>query len=386
MNKIKNKYLLFKIYGAFFISGIMVLSIGAILPYVIEEKGINYSIAGSLLSAFAIGNFLASFIYPIMCNKLGRKWSVVLTTTTIPICFLVLSLLPSVPILYMIMLVIGIGRGCCSIFSNSMVNDSFSDIPGAITILHTIFAVGAFLAPFLMSLSEWLNLGWKFIIYLLLVLWIIADIFYITIKEETDSGIAQKKNDKEDYRFFRNINFYIIGLLLFFYLGVENCVNGWFITYFKESGVMTDTYANHLVSIVWIMVMAGRLVNVKLSSRWEKRKLILLNCFGVAIFFVLLIVTNKLNIITAAIVGLGFFLAGIYPTCIASLGKVLKGSTAGMSYLLAIAALGGIITPKIIGMVADKAGMNFAIMLLIVNVIVMCILALANYFRNLEKS
>lgn len=386
MNKIKNKYLLFKIYGAFFISGIMVLSIGAILPYVIVEKGINYSIAGSLLSAFAIGNFLASFIYPIMCNKLGRKWSVVLTTTTIPICFFILSLLPSVPVLYMIMLVIGIGRGCCSIFSNSMVNDSFSDIPGAITILHTIFAVGAFLAPFLMSLSEWLNLGWKFIIYLLLVLWIIADIFYITIKEETDSGIAQKKNDKEDYRFFRNINFYIIGLLLFFYLGVENCVNGWFITYFKESGVMTDTYANHLVSIVWIMVMAGRLVNVKLSSRWEKRKLILLNCFGVAIFFVLLIVTNKLNIITAAIVGLGFFLAGIYPTCIASLGKVLKGSTAGMSYLLAIAALGGIITPKIIGMVADKAGMNFAIMLLIVNVIVMCILALANYFRNLEKS
>ena len=385
MSKIKNKSLLFKLYGAFFVNGIMALSIGAILPYVIEEKGINYSMAGSLLSAFAIGNFLASFIFPILCNIFGRKWSVVLTTAVIPICFLILAFLPSAPILYMIMLVIGIGRGCCSVFSNSMVNDSFSNLPGTITILHTVFAVGAFIAPFIMSLSEWMNFGWKFIIYLLFVLWIIVDIFYITIQDETASDTDESKNGKTDYSFFKNINFYIIGLLLFFYLGVENCVNGWFITYFKESGIMTDTYANNLVSIVWIMVMAGRLVNVKLSSKWEKRKLILINCSGAAIFFILLIITNRLNIITAAIVGLGFFLAGIYPICISSLGNILKGSTSGMSYLLAMAALGGIITPKIVGMIADQSGMNFAIMILIVNVFIMCILAIINNVRNSNK-
>ena len=43
-----------------FCNGAMVLLVGAILPYIIEEAGINYSVAGGFLSAFAIGNLLAS--------------------------------------------------------------------------------------------------------------------------------------------------------------------------------------------------------------------------------------------------------------------------------------------------------------------------------------
>ena len=385
MNKKINSSLLFKIYGGFFVNGVMALSVGAILPYVMEEKGINYSIAGSLLSAFAIGNFLASFIYPFMCHKLGRKKSVILMTCMIPICFIILSFLPPVSVLYLIILLIGIARGCCSIFSNAMVNDNCPNDPEKITLLHTVFAIGAFLAPFLMSLCLWLGFGWRVIIYILVVLWLIAIFFYFTIHEDAKQTTIKSKSDKTDYSFLKLSDFYIMGLLLFFYLGVENCVNGWFITYFKSSGIMSNTYANNLVSIVWIMVMAGRILNGRLSKTCEKGTLILINCVGTVVFFFLLIATSNLTIITISIVGLGFFLAGIYPTCIANLGKVLEGSISGMSYLLAMAALGGIITPKIVGMIADKVGMNYGIMILIVNVSVMCILAVSNYIKSKKK-
>ncbi len=385
MNKRINNSLLFKIYSGFFVNGVMALSVGAILPYVMEEKGINYSIAGSLLSAFAIGNFLASFIYPFMCQIFGRKKSVILMTCMIPICFMILSFLPPVFVLYLIILLIGIARGCCSIFSNAMVNDNCPNDPEKITLLHTVFAIGAFLAPFIMSLCLWLGFGWRVIIYILIILWLIAIFFYFTINEDTKQTNVKNKSDKTDYSFLKLSDFYIMGLLLFFYLGVENCVNGWFITYFKNSGIMSNTYANNLVSIVWIMVMAGRILNGRLSKTWEKGTLILINCVGTVVFFLLLIATSNLIIITIAIVGLGFFLAGIYPTCIANLGKVLEGSISGMSYLLAMAALGGIITPKIVGMIADKVGMNYGIMILIVNVSVMCILAISNYIKSKKK-
>lgn len=386
MKKKLNHSLLLKIYGGFFVNGIMALTVGAILPYVMDEKGINYSIGGSLLSAFAIGNFLASFIYPYLSGRLGRKWSVIMVTSFIPICFFILSLLPSVPILYILILLIGIGRGSCSVFSNSMVNDNYPNNPEKITLLHTIFAVGAFLAPFIVSVCLWVGFGWRLIVYLLVILWIIAVLNYFSIHEESTQSAKTDNMKKADYSFLKIPDFYIMGLLLFFYLGVENCVNGWFITYFKDSGIMSKAYANNLVSIVWVMVMIGRLINAKLSMTWEKGKLILINCGGTAIFFILLIMTKNLGVITIAIVGLGFFLSGIYPTCIANLGKVLEGSTAGMSYLLAMAALGGIITPKIVGIVADKVNMNFSIMLLIINVIVMCVLAVSNYIKNSKKA
>ena len=41
-------------YYSFLANGMMALVIGAVMPYLIEEAGINYSVAGGLLSTFAI--------------------------------------------------------------------------------------------------------------------------------------------------------------------------------------------------------------------------------------------------------------------------------------------------------------------------------------------
>ena len=64
----KSKWKLFFRAILHFVNGAMVLLVGAILPYLIEEAGISYSVAGGLLSAFAIGNLLASFVNPSACG------------------------------------------------------------------------------------------------------------------------------------------------------------------------------------------------------------------------------------------------------------------------------------------------------------------------------
>ena len=59
----KSKFrLFFPCYFSFFVNGAMVLLVGAILPYIIEEAGINYSVAGGFLSAFAIGILIGIFV------------------------------------------------------------------------------------------------------------------------------------------------------------------------------------------------------------------------------------------------------------------------------------------------------------------------------------
>ena len=53
----------------------------------------------------------------------------------------------------------------------------------------------------------------------------------------------------------------------------------------------------------------------------------------------------------------------------------------GMSMFLAISALGGIITPKIVGMVADHIGIVGAIVILLFNAGGMLLLAVINTVR-----
>lgn len=369
-------------YYAFFSNGMMALVLGAVLPYLIQEAGINYSVAGGLLSAFAIGNLLASFVNPICVRQLGRKLATVILSALIPLSLFIITTLAPIPILYLACILLGIGRGTVSIINNMIVNDN-DGRPFALNLLHTTFAMGAFLTPFLTGLYIGNGLNWRWIMYTIMLLCTVSCLGYATMPLEEDK--IANKNTKDTKAFLHNPDFYIMGLLLFFYLGAENCVNGWFVTYFKSTGIMSDQYATNLVSVTWLVIMLGRLVTAYLSTKLNRQLLILINCICTTIFFLILIATTNLVWITLAVVGLGFFFAGIYPTGIANAGECIKGSTSGMSLLLAIAALGGIITPQIIGIAADAIGILGAIGILTINVGAMVILAIFNYIRKSRR-
>ena len=104
----------------------------------------NYSVAGGFLSAFAIGNLLASFVNPPMASRIGRKATIVIFSAFIPVMLLVITFLPPVPVIYAAFILIGIGRGSVSIINNAVVNDNSNGRPAALNLLHMTFAAGAF--------------------------------------------------------------------------------------------------------------------------------------------------------------------------------------------------------------------------------------------------
>lgn len=382
--------LFFPCYFAFFINGAMVLLVGAVLPYLREGAGISYSIAGGFLSAFAIGNLLASFINPVLARWIGRKATTVSMSALIPTMLFVITWIPPVPVIYLAFILIGVGRGSVSIINNAVVNDNSDGKPAALNLLHMTFAVGAFLSPFLTSLYIAAGMGWRAIVYTIAAGSALACAGYACMQidynwpKESKKADGVRPNGVRGQRgaFYRNPVFYIMGFLLFLYLGLENCVNGWFVTYFKSMDIMSNSYATNLVSVTWVMVMLGRLLTAKLSAVIDKNKLIFSYCIATAVFFFLLISTQNLVVITVAIAGLGFFFAGIYPTSVSSVGGIIKGDNTGMSMFLAIAALGGIVTPQIVGVIADAMGMTGAILILMFNAAGMLILSGLNVKLN----
>ena len=383
-------------YG-YVVSGMSVLVIGAILPSIIEEAGISFLSAGGLLSAMAVGNLLASFFFPMIVSFLGKKKTIVMTSLFSCACLLTLSLLPALPVMYGIMLVYGMVRGSVTILNNSAVNDIYgSEAAGKLNILHCTFAVGAFLAPFMTAVLMKLGFGWRVILYLILFLTATAAVSYgtmdYTLLNEKPGNLKRAgKKAKEtavsgNRGFLKSFSFYCISFILFFYLGVENCVNGWFVTYLQSTGVMSAAYATTMISLTWLVIMAGRLICAALSKRLGQSAIILINALGSAACFLLLISTKSLPLVTAALLGFGFFLSGIYPTCIANAGPLIQGSTLGMSLITAISSMGGIITPQLVGAAADHMGIVAAISILIVNMAFVIVLAAINFKRRIRTA
>ena len=371
-------------YG-YSVSGMAVLVIGAVLPSVIAEAGISFLYAGGLLSVMAVGNLLSSFLFPAMVPVMGRRASITLMTALAPVCLLGFTLLPPLPVMYGIMLVSGLVRGTVTIINNAAVNDIYDEgAAGKLNLLHCSFAVGAFLAPFLTAVFLRLGFGWRSVVCLLIVVTATSAVSYGTMdysllnERAGDSAFKKNSGRRSGRSFLRSLQFYCIALILFFYLGVENCINGWFVTYLQNTGVMSETYAATLVSVTWLVIMAGRMVCAALSGKMARSSLILLNALGSGICFFLLISTKSLPLITLALTGFGFFLAGIYPTCIADAGPLIQGSTFGMSVLTAISAMGGILTPQIVGGAADRVGIVAAISILAVNVVLVILLSAVN--------
>ena len=64
----------------------------------------------------------------------------------------------------------------------------------------------------------------------------------------------------------KNTGFLLAVGALFFYMGLENSVNGWFVTYLKSTGFMSASLATVMVSVTWIMIMIGRIVIASISK------------------------------------------------------------------------------------------------------------------------
>ena len=90
-----------------------------------------------------------------------------------------------------------------------------------------------------------------------------------------DTGKTAEKEKKDgSFGFFSEPLFYLCVATLFFYLCAEQGVIGWMITYFKDTGFLPASLSQMTASVLWVMILAGRLPTAWLSTRMQKEKLL----------------------------------------------------------------------------------------------------------------
>ena len=247
-----------------------------------------------------------------------------------------------------------------------------------------MFAIGAFTFPILLTVLT--NTGasnWIYAAYFMLVMGILSWILYFIHPIDNDK-VVKKESGDTNLGFFREPLFYICVLTLFFYLCAEQGVIGWMITYFKDTQLLPESMSQITASVLWIMILAGRLLTAYLSTKVPKERLLLIMGFGLVGFFFLLLFSRSTALIILGIMGFGFSMAGIYPTTVSFTGLIIEKYPMAWSYILTLASLGSILMPMIIGEIAETAGIYYGMSSIVAVVIIdlIFILVLYRYIRK----
>ncbi len=380
----KQKTLLFTCFYAFFCNGTLSLMIGSAMPDMKAAYGLTDTFSGILISAHSIGNWAAGLLYGIAVMVFGTKRSVVFMDALGFLGFLMAILLGNPVFLFIAFVFIGMGRGSITNFDNATVNRLSGGSPAASNLLHSSFAIGAILTPMVfLALSRLIS--WRTgVCFSILVIGIC-----ILLLSRADMSGAEpgKKAGSHSMAFLKNPSFLILSFMMFMYLCAEYSINGWLVTYIQNKEELVASfgddaaikaYSQTMATLLWAIMLIGRLGCAMLSAKVSQKKLIMFSAFGVAAFFTLMLLSTSVFTVTVAVAGLGLCMAGICPMIYSCAAPFTNAYAMGTSALVSIGFLGGILMPTIVGALADRFGFGGGMAAILVSVVLLAALAVSN--------
>ena len=371
-------------YGVFIMNGMLALSIGSLLPFIRDERGLDYAFCGMIVSLHSVGNLVASFVAGMLPIAIGKKKSILCFNAFFAFSYMLIIMGGNKWFLALAFFLTGLARGATSNFCNTAINGLAPGSAWLINGLHAMFSIGAFTFPILLTvLTNMSASNWIYAAHFMLVMGILSWILYFIHPVDNDK-VEKKQGVKSNLDFFKEPLFYICTLTLFFYLCAEQGVIGWMITYFKDTKLLPESMSQITASVLWVMILAGRLLTAWLSTKYKKENLLVIMGIGLVAFFVLLLFGRTTPLIIFGIMGFGFSMAGIYPTTVSFTGLIIEKYPMAWSYILTLASFGSILMPSIIGSIAETAGIYYGMSSIVAVVVIdlIFILVLNRYIKK----
>lgn len=345
---------------AFFVSGAASQPLGSFIPFLRETYGFSYDLSGILLSCQSVGNLAAVLAAGFLPVYLGRRTAILITAVWMVAGYLIFASGIGAPaLLIAACLMTGVARGGNSNFANTMI----STLPGekatrGYNLLHGCFAVGALLSPLLLisCTRRWPGMGWRIVAGLLCLLCLSQLVVYARMPLPPEK--QEKSLKAVDHSFLRVKQFWLGAAMLLFYISTEYAIVGWLVTYFQDVGVLSADHAQMMNSLLWLVIFIGRMVGAAVTSKVSRSRILMADGVGLFVFFLVMFFSRTAGHVVLGLVGVGFFMATIYPTAFAFGSDCIKGNDLGCSIMIFTGSAGGIITPAMVGFVAERAGIR----------------------------
>lgn len=380
----RENQLLYCTLAAFVISGAAAQPLGSFIPFFRDAYGLSYKVSGILLSCQSIGNLIAVLLAGILPIYLGRRRSILATSVWMALAYFVFASGLGSPLILMVScLMTGISRGGNSNFSSTMV----STLPEqkatrGFNLLHGCYALGALLSPLLLVFfaGKWPAFGWRIMAGLLGVLVVIQVMIYAKMPLPQEN--LSKSVRSIDRSFLKVREFWLASAMLLFYIATEYAIVGWMVTYFQDIGVLNADYAQMTNSLIWLFIFAGRMLGAWAADKIPRTRILLMDGIGQFIFFLIMFFSRNPAVILVSLAGMGLCMATIYPSAFAFGSGCIKGNDLGCSLMIFAGSAGGIITPALVGFVAEHAGIRAGMGLVVILTLLLLISILLSVWSD----
>lgn len=355
----KEKQLISGTMFAFMVSGATSLALGSLIPFLRSTYNLSYEIAGMLVSLQSVGNLVSVGLMGFLPVFLGRRKSILVMAVWMAMSYLLLTtswggaaLLPA------LCFAMGVSKGGNANFANTMM----STLPGqkagiGYNLAHGAYAVGALAAPLLIVACTSSNSsGWRIATGILFALCLLQLVDY-AIVPIPDNHVT-KSVKSIDRSFLKNRSFWLASGILFFYVSAEYSITGWLVTYFQDIGILSDNLSQMMSSLLWGVMFIGRMAGAVIIGKVSRKRLLLVDGIGLTVFFLLVFFSRSELPIIIGIAGVGLFMATIYTSAMALGTESVRGNDLGVSAMTLTGVAGGIITPAAVGFVAEHAGIQ----------------------------
>jgi fucose permease len=358
--------------------GIVLTTLGAVLPSVIERFGIDKAAAGSLFLLMTFGILVGSVVFGPIVDRNGYKGMLLLAIALIVIGLEGIAFAPSLSLLRVAVATIGFGGGIINGGTNALVADISSDGRTAgLSLLGVFFGVGAVGVPF--ALGSLLGvLSYTAIIaaigaLVVVPLLITAVTPFPAPKQPQGFPLAAAKG------LVRDPVLLVMGLMLFLESGMEITVGGWTATYFKEELQIPDQRALIYLSLYWLGMMLARVALGSVLRRVAPTR-VLFACLATAFLgATLLLLARNVSLAATGVFLLGCGFAATFPVVLGFVGdRYAHLSGTAFSIVIVMALTGGMLLPYLTGVLGASYGLRGSFVIVPAAVILLSALLLVS--------
>ena len=336
--------------------GIMLITLGSILPSLVSKFDLNEIRSGKLVSILPIGIIAGSLVFGPVADRYGYKMMFIITTFLMIAAFEGLAFADSFFILQVSIFILGFSGGVINGATNAVVSDISEEHKGAnLSLLGAFFGIGALGMPLLLGILS-KQFEYPVILSSVGLVMLVAAAYFIMTKFPVPKH-HQGFPVKEGIKLLRQPALLLTAFFLFFQSGAESLINNWTTTFLqndlkfsKEDSLFALTF--YLGGLTITRMLLGKVLKSVSSFIVMITSLLL----AVAGGFLLLYAGSYLqSIIALLILGAGF--ASSFPVVLSYIGHIyaqLSGTAFSIAFVIALT--GNTLINYSFGLISNKYG------------------------------
>lgn len=353
-NQLSSRRLMWAGFLGVLIWGTLAPLLGSILPNLRERSGLSLSGSGVMFVALSSGMVIASLAAGPMLDRYGKKRVLSGAVALITVVLVFFEFVYNPTFLLGLAFLLGMGGSALVTGAHGLLADLNPNHRAAsLNLLDVFFGVGGFLTTFLIIPVQQMA-GLAGVLFALAAMSALVLVYMLSTTFPAPAH-ARDFSMGEAKSLAVSPLFLIPAAMIFLYVGTEQSIFDWQVTYLTGELSMDRIEAARALSWFPVAIMIGRLIISRILLRVSPSLVLVVSTLGAMLSLLVILTTSSSLVASVALFTAGLFMASIYPT---TLG-VLSGrfaSISGTAIGLAVTAgwFGSFVVSPTFGFVAEE--------------------------------